>query len=269
MAFESRPQVPWTSSQTIRQWHCGSNQWIQRKGKRYGKEGLFVDLWPAFMDQSVSRIQNRQWRDWPWPASPFLQVAQLNELTQTNVQCSRESSQQLSCKRTNLCAMFQRIVSMCWWCPTNNLELFLWWCHINACPENEQKSAFRGGNLVLRIDAPNNWNVSVRDAFILFTSYCSVLLFRYKQLGRDGGDSESGTPESGQSSSQNQHQQFLGDASSAIPTFGSVEFSNPLPNGITVADIRTFEQLYKEHSEVREFNITLSSAVTIIGSSRR
>ena len=78
-------------------------------------------------------------------------------------------------------------------------------------------------------------------------------LSRYKQVGRDGIESESGTPgsESGQpNSTQHQHQQFLGDASCAIPNFGCVEFSNPLPSGITAADIRTFEQLYKEHSEV-------------------
>ena len=78
-------------------------------------------------------------------------------------------------------------------------------------------------------------------------------LSRYKQVGRDGTESESGTPgsESGtQNSTQHQHQQFLGDASCAIPNFGCVEFSNPLPSGITAVDIRTFEQLYKEHSEV-------------------
>ncbi len=64
------------------------------------------------------------------------------------------------------------------------------------------------------------------------------------ESGGGGGEAGGGGP-------QNQHQQFLGDASCAIPNFGVVEFSNPLPSGVTVADIKTFEQLYKEHSEVR------------------
>ena len=86
------------------------------------------------------------------------------------------------------------------------------------------------------------------SAVLCLTHLC--ITFRFKPVGRE--DSDSGTPgsESGQPpTQQHQHHQFLGDASCAIPDFGSVEIVHPLPEGITVTDIRTFEQLYIEHSE--------------------
>ncbi|KAL8598600.1 hypothetical protein ACOMHN_013483 [Nucella lapillus] len=52
------------------------------------------------------------------------------------------------------------------------------------------------------------------------------------------------------SQAQQQHQQFLGDASMALPAFGTIDTSNlPLPSGVTMADLRTFEKLYREHAE--------------------
>ncbi|XP_076463260.1 DNA-binding protein RFX2-like isoform X2 [Babylonia areolata] len=52
------------------------------------------------------------------------------------------------------------------------------------------------------------------------------------------------------SQAQQQHQQFLGDASMALPSFGAIDTSTlPLPEGVTITDLRTFEKLYKEHAE--------------------
>ncbi|KAK2153034.1 hypothetical protein LSH36_310g03038 [Paralvinella palmiformis] len=66
-----------------------------------------------------------------------------------------------------------------------------------------------------------------------------------------GGDAHDGYGGDSQYNSQQyQHQQFLGDASAAIPTFGTIEIgSEPLPPGITQADLTEFEELYKEHCE--------------------
>lgn len=48
--------------------------------------------------------------------------------------------------------------------------------------------------------------------------------------------------------------QFLGSASAAIPNFGSIDLdSEPLPDGVTVDNIKAFEVLYTEHCEVRQF----------------
>lgn len=53
------------------------------------------------------------------------------------------------------------------------------------------------------------------------------------------------------SQAQQQHQQFLGDTSLALPSFGSIDTSSgPLPDGVNLNDVRTFEKLYKEHAEV-------------------
>ncbi|KAK6188564.1 hypothetical protein SNE40_004716 [Patella caerulea] len=52
------------------------------------------------------------------------------------------------------------------------------------------------------------------------------------------------------SQSQQQHQQFLGDASLAIPNFDEIDVVNqPLPEGITINDVRIFELMYREHAE--------------------
>lgn len=50
---------------------------------------------------------------------------------------------------------------------------------------------------------------------------------------------------------QFQNQQFLGDASGAIPSFGCVEIkADELPEGLTIEHIRIFEDLFKKHCEV-------------------
>ncbi|XP_071953810.1 DNA-binding protein RFX2-like isoform X2 [Antedon mediterranea] len=47
-----------------------------------------------------------------------------------------------------------------------------------------------------------------------------------------------------------QHQQFLGDASLALPSFDEINFNgSELPEGITKADIVMFKTLYREHCE--------------------
>ncbi|KAG1703687.1 MHC class II regulatory factor RFX1 [Nymphon striatum] len=49
---------------------------------------------------------------------------------------------------------------------------------------------------------------------------------------------------------QQHHQQFLGDASAAVPLLMNVDISNnTLPEGITVEDIKTFVELYRDHCE--------------------
>ena len=68
------------------------------------------------------------------------------------------------------------------------------------------------------------------------------------QAGPQGGG---GQVDSAQTQQQQQHTQFLGDASHALPSFGNVDVSViPLPESVTVEDIRTFEKMYREHAEV-------------------
>lgn len=67
----------------------------------------------------------------------------------------------------------------------------------------------------------------------------------------EGGQGGATGPTSEASQVHQQHQQFLGDTSMALPSFGSIDISaTPLPEGITVNDLRIFEKLYKEHAEV-------------------
>ena len=50
-----------------------------------------------------------------------------------------------------------------------------------------------------------------------------------------------------------QHQQFLGDASLALPDFTELKFgTTPLPDGVTHDDVKAFQSLYREHCEVSE-----------------
>ncbi|XP_071117556.1 DNA-binding protein RFX2-like isoform X2 [Haliotis cracherodii] len=74
-----------------------------------------------------------------------------------------------------------------------------------------------------------------------------------KMDGSEGDTSSQGshTPGSQETnSSQQQHQQFLGDASTAIPNFEDIDTSSdPLPDGVTPAEIRTFQKMYREHAE--------------------
>ncbi|XP_078574804.1 transcription factor RFX3-like isoform X35 [Branchiostoma floridae x Branchiostoma japonicum] len=73
---------------------------------------------------------------------------------------------------------------------------------------------------------------------------------RPEGLGDAGADqAASGAGDSSQSQQQ-QHQQFLGDASSALPTFPEISTtSDPVPSGVTADDVKTFQTLYKEHCE--------------------
>ena len=83
-------------------------------------------------------------------------------------------------------------------------------------------------------------------------------LFRFRPAKLDGSEgtdgsqgSQTGAPQDAATAQQQQHQQFLGDASSAIPNFGEVDVTTvPLPDGITVEHIKTFEKMYREHAEV-------------------
>ncbi|CAH1243841.1 RFX1 [Branchiostoma lanceolatum] len=73
---------------------------------------------------------------------------------------------------------------------------------------------------------------------------------RPEGIGDVGADqAASGAGDSSQSQQQ-QHQQFLGDASSALPTFPEISTaSDPVPSGVTADDVKTFQALYKEHCE--------------------
>ncbi|XP_035826803.1 DNA-binding protein RFX2 [Aplysia californica] len=84
--------------------------------------------------------------------------------------------------------------------------------------------------------------------------YTSKKLSSHKQEGAEGDTGQPGTQSGGQSdashSQQQQHTQFLGDASHALPSFGSVDMSTvPLSDGVTVEDVRNFEKMYREHAE--------------------
>lgn len=63
-------------------------------------------------------------------------------------------------------------------------------------------------------------------------------------MGQQGGPSDAA-----QSQAQ-QHQQFLGDATQALPAFDELKIENmPLPEGLTQDDVKEFESLYREHCE--------------------
>jgi len=49
----------------------------------------------------------------------------------------------------------------------------------------------------------------------------------------------------------NRHQQFLGDASAAIPNFGHIDLgSESLPDGVTTECLAAYENLYLQNCEV-------------------
>ncbi|XP_053394041.1 DNA-binding protein RFX2-like isoform X4 [Mercenaria mercenaria] len=76
--------------------------------------------------------------------------------------------------------------------------------------------------------------------------------FRPKSEGGEGGygGSESQPQHEGPTTQQQQHQQFLGDASGAIPNFGEIDVSSqPLPDGITMDHVLIFQKMYREHAE--------------------
>lgn len=65
----------------------------------------------------------------------------------------------------------------------------------------------------------------------------------------DSYDSHHG-PVDAATAQQQQHQQFLGDASGALPNFGNIDTSKvPLPEGVTLDHIKAFEKMHKEHAE--------------------
>ena len=66
--------------------------------------------------------------------------------------------------------------------------------------------------------------------------------------GQQGGTGDQATTQ------QQQHQQFLGDATQALPAFDEIKIGNdPLPEGLTRADVEEFESMYREHCEVGGF----------------
>ena len=77
-----------------------------------------------------------------------------------------------------------------------------------------------------------------------------------KQDGSEGGGTLSGSGAAAQDPVQTQtqqHQQFLGDASMALPDFAELKFGGiSLPEGVTHDDVKTFQNLYREHCEVVE-----------------
>lgn len=66
-----------------------------------------------------------------------------------------------------------------------------------------------------------------------------------------GGVGQPGGPGDQASSQQQQHQQFLGDATQALPAFDEIKIGDdPLPDGLTQDDVIEFESMYREHCEV-------------------
>ena len=55
------------------------------------------------------------------------------------------------------------------------------------------------------------------------------------------------------SQQQQQHLQYLGDTSAALPDFGHVALApgEQFPRGVNADHILVFEQLYREHCEVQ------------------
>ncbi|XP_052774823.1 DNA-binding protein RFX2-like isoform X3 [Mya arenaria] len=73
--------------------------------------------------------------------------------------------------------------------------------------------------------------------------------FRPKSEGGEGGYG-GGETEHQPPTQQQQHQQFLGDASTAIPNFGEIEVTSlPMPEGITMDHLMIFQKMYREHAE--------------------
>ena len=87
----------------------------------------------------------------------------------------------------------------------------------------------------------------------MFCSFHDPLLLspRFKSSVSQAGNGD-GEGSDGANSQQQQHMQFLGSASAAIPNFGTIELdSEPLPDGVSLENIKAFEVLYTEHCEVR------------------
>lgn len=80
---------------------------------------------------------------------------------------------------------------------------------------------------------------------------CSKILSLFYRKGETDSDSNHGShgPHDPAKAQQEQHQQFLGDASAALPNFGDIDTSVPFPEGITIDHIRSFEKMYREHAE--------------------
>ena len=93
---------------------------------------------------------------------------------------------------------------------------------------------------------------------VFFSLECLLGLCRPTNSKTEGGadgdgstTASSGAGNSEASQAQQQHQQFLGDTSLALPSFGSVDTSAvPMPDHVTIQDLHVFEKLYKEHAEV-------------------
>ena len=86
--------------------------------------------------------------------------------------------------------------------------------------------------------------------------------------GYDGGYGSPNAPsqaQEGPTTQQQQHQQFLGDASGAIPNFGEIDVeSEPLPEGITMDHIHVFQKMYREHAEVSRFSMVIIFTVKFL-----
>lgn len=76
-------------------------------------------------------------------------------------------------------------------------------------------------------------------------------MYHGKGKGETDSDSNHGShgPQDPAKAQQEQHQQFLGDASAALPNFGDIDTSVPFPEGITIDHIKSFEKMYREHAE--------------------
>ena len=89
--------------------------------------------------------------------------------------------------------------------------------------------------------------------------------FRFKYESDGDGSQPHGSHPDAPNSTQQQHQQFLGDASGALPNFGDIDtVAQPLPEGVTVAHVKSFEKMYREHAEVNTFEFEFLREKTYI-----
>lgn len=86
-----------------------------------------------------------------------------------------------------------------------------------------------------------------------------LVFHRIKPASRaDGSDGEGYTALSGggvdqSQQSNHQHQEYLGDVTQGLPDFEDLDTKGaPLPEGISEDDLDAFQDMYREHCEVKQ-----------------
>lgn len=103
-------------------------------------------------------------------------------------------------------------------------------------------------HIILYMQLMLNFKPIYCDAFKLFLKMEWLSNHRKGETDSDSNHGSHG-PHDPAKAQQEQHQQFLGDASAALPNFGDIDTSVPFPEGITIDHIKSFEKMYREHAE--------------------